>query len=79
MPDREKEITYPVCLATSTTGVKFDPHYYANVVGHIIAIQLPLVVGLGMKNNIISCKFFPSLPLLHKQLLMVPSFDRNWL
>ncbi|KAF9444633.1 hypothetical protein P691DRAFT_807110 [Macrolepiota fuliginosa MF-IS2] len=39
---------------TSTKGVKFDPHYYANIAGHIVALQFPLIVALGMKNNIIS-------------------------
>ncbi|KXN81188.1 Ferric/cupric reductase transmembrane component 1 [Leucoagaricus sp. SymC.cos] len=49
-----------ICLAwslintTSTKGVKFDPHYYANITGNIASIQFPLIVALGMKNNIIS-------------------------
>jgi ferric-chelate reductase len=42
-------------IATSTKGVKFDPVYWANTAGNIAATQLPLVVALGMKNNIISC------------------------
>lgn len=52
---RRKENAYRIYPATSTTGVKFDPHYYANIAGNIATLQFPLVVALGMKNNIISC------------------------
>lgn len=49
-----------VCLAwtlintTSKKGVKFDPRYYANIASNIACSQLPFVVALGMRNNIIS-------------------------
>ena len=44
-------------LATSLTGIKVDPQYYADRAGNIAASQLPIMVALGTKNNIISCKF----------------------
>jgi hypothetical protein len=47
-------------IATSKKGAKFDPHYYANIAGNIATIQFPLVVALGMKNNIISCELKPN-------------------
>ncbi|KAF5356912.1 hypothetical protein D9756_006406 [Leucocoprinus leucothites] len=46
--------TWSLINTTSTKGVKFDPHYYANIAGNIATIQFPLIVALGMKNNIIS-------------------------
>ncbi|KAF5356913.1 hypothetical protein D9756_006407 [Leucocoprinus leucothites] len=46
--------TWVLVNTTSTDGVKFDPHYYANIAGTTAAIQFPLLVALGMKNNIIS-------------------------
>ena len=44
-------------LATSLTGIKVGPQYYANRAGNIAASQLPIMVVLGSKNNLISCKF----------------------
>jgi hypothetical protein len=44
-------------LATTLTGLQVNPRYYANRAGRIAASQLPLVVALGMKNNLISCEF----------------------
>ena len=44
-------------LATSLTGIKVDPQYYADRAGNIAASQLPIMVALGTKNNLISCKF----------------------
>ena len=43
-------------LATSLTGVKLDPRYYADRAGHLAASQLPIMAALGTKNNLISCK-----------------------
>ena len=43
-------------LATSLTGIKVDPQYYADRAGNIAASQLPIMVALGTKNNLISCK-----------------------
>ena len=45
-------------LATSLTGIKLevDPQYHANRAGNIAASQLPMMVALGTKNNLISCK-----------------------
>lgn len=40
--------------ATNTSGHILDPRYYANRAGKIAALQVPLVVALGMKNNILS-------------------------
>ncbi|KAI0322907.1 ferric reductase like transmembrane component-domain-containing protein [Amylostereum chailletii] len=39
---------------TNTAGRKFDPSYYANRAGCIAALQTPLVVALGMRNNVIA-------------------------
>ena len=44
-----------VYLGTSTTGIRADPQYYADRAGRIAASQLPVVIALGMRNNIISC------------------------
>jgi len=44
-----------VYLGTSTTGVRADPKYYANRAGRIAASHFPVVIALGMRNNIISC------------------------
>ena len=41
-------------LATSLTGIKVDPQYYADRAGNIAASQLPIMVALGTKNNLIS-------------------------
>ena len=46
---------FTVYLGTSTTGVRADPQYYADRAGRIAASQLPVVIALGMRNNIISC------------------------
>ena len=43
-------------LATSLTGIKVDPQYFADRAGNIAATQLPIMVALGTKNNLISCK-----------------------
>ncbi|KIM37179.1 hypothetical protein M413DRAFT_77388 [Hebeloma cylindrosporum] len=40
--------------STSTTGLRADPQYYADRAGRIAASQLPVVIALGMRNNIIS-------------------------
>ncbi|KAF8903885.1 ferric reductase NAD binding domain-containing protein [Gymnopilus junonius] len=39
---------------TTLEGQKVEAHYYANRAGTIAASQLPIVIALGMKNNIIS-------------------------
>lgn len=39
---------------TSTTGIKFEPHYFGNRAGDIAASQIPIIVALGTRNNIIS-------------------------
>ena len=44
-------------LATSLTGIKLDPRYYADRAGHLAASQLPIMAALGTKNNLISCNF----------------------
>lgn len=43
-------------IATNTSGQMLDPRYYANRAGKIAALQVPLVVALSMKNNILSCE-----------------------
>jgi ferric-chelate reductase len=44
-------------LGTSLAGIKLDPNYYADRAGNIAAAQLPILVALAAKNNLISCKF----------------------
>lgn len=44
-------------LATTFTGFNVNPRYYANRAGTMTASQLPIMVALGMKNNLISCGF----------------------
>ncbi|KAF8809132.1 hypothetical protein BYT27DRAFT_7232494 [Phlegmacium glaucopus] len=39
---------------TTIAGAKVDPHYFANRAGTITASQLPIMIALGMRNNIIS-------------------------
>lgn len=39
---------------TSTTGIRFEPHYFGNRAGDIAASQVPIIVALGTRNNIIS-------------------------
>lgn len=53
-----------VVTATNTSGHMLDPRYYANRAGKIAALQVPLVVALGMKNNILSCEFLRLLVIL---------------
>ncbi|KAF4618189.1 hypothetical protein D9613_011675 [Agrocybe pediades] len=46
--------TWALINTTTTTGVKLEPHYYANRAGTIAASQLPIMTALGMRNNLIS-------------------------
>ncbi|KAG6907768.1 hypothetical protein DXG01_007481 [Tephrocybe rancida] len=39
---------------TNVEGVKYDPKYWANIAANIVTTQLPLMVALGTKNNIIA-------------------------
>jgi ferric-chelate reductase len=41
--------------ATTLTGQKLAPSYWANVVACVMASQFGIITALGMKNNIISC------------------------
>jgi len=48
-------------IATSLDGTKFSRGYYTDRTANIACGQLPLVVALGTKNNIVGCKIsFPS-------------------
>lgn len=49
--------------ATSLDGTRFARQYYMNRAATIACSQLPLVVSLGTKNNIIGRKLYSSLPL----------------
>ncbi|PBK94890.1 hypothetical protein ARMGADRAFT_70789 [Armillaria gallica] len=54
---------------TNTMGLKFDPLYWANRSATMAASQFPLLVALGMKNNIISFLTgipFEKLSILHR-------------
>jgi hypothetical protein len=44
-----------VISATTVTGQKLAPSYWANIVACVVASQFGIVTALGMKNNIISC------------------------
>lgn len=48
-------------IATSLDGTKFERAYYMDRAANIACGQLPLVVALGTKNNIVGCKVFFSL------------------
>jgi len=43
-------------IATSLDGIKFQRAYYTDRAANIACGQLPLVVALGTKNNIVGCK-----------------------
>ncbi|KAJ6570966.1 ferric reductase NAD binding domain-containing protein [Mycena vulgaris] len=57
--------TWTLVNTTAQTGERFHPRYYANRAGFIAATQFPLLIALGMKNNIITCDF-DKLNLLHR-------------
>ncbi|KAK0203870.1 iron reductase [Desarmillaria ectypa] len=62
-------LTWTLINTTATTGLKFDPNYWANRAGTIAASQFPLLVALGMKNNILSFLTgvsFEKLSILHR-------------
>lgn len=48
--------------ATNLEGEVLDPRYYANRAGKIAAVQVPIVVALGMKNNLVSCTWSLTFP-----------------
>lgn len=43
-----------MCVATDLQGQKFTPSYMSSRSGTIATSQFPLIVALGMKNNILS-------------------------
>ena len=43
--------------ATTLTGQKLAPSYWANIVACVMASQFGIVTALGMKNNVISCVY----------------------
>ncbi|KAK0473691.1 iron reductase [Armillaria novae-zelandiae] len=62
-------LTWILINTTDTMGLKFDPFYWANRSATIAASQFPLLVALGMKNNIISLLTgipFEKLSILHR-------------
>ncbi|KAJ7099901.1 ferric reductase NAD binding domain-containing protein [Mycena belliarum] len=61
--------TWAFINTTNLEGVKLSPQYYANRIGLIAATQLPLMISLGMKNNIITFLTgisFDKLNILHR-------------
>ncbi|KAJ7153834.1 ferric reductase NAD binding domain-containing protein [Mycena filopes] len=46
--------TWALINSTDLEGNRFSPRYYADRSGLIVATQFPLLIALGMKNNIIS-------------------------
>lgn len=48
---------YFMTLATTTTGIKAEPHYWANRAGTMAASQLPIMTALGMRNNLVSSEY----------------------
>ncbi|KAK0454149.1 uncharacterized protein EV420DRAFT_1645374 [Desarmillaria tabescens] len=66
--------TWSLINSTATTGLRFDPKYWANTAGNIAASQLSLLVALGMKNNIFSFLTgvsFDKLNFLHRMVARV--------
>ncbi|PBK61566.1 hypothetical protein ARMSODRAFT_653237 [Armillaria solidipes] len=62
-------LTWTLINTTNTMGLKFDPMYWANRAATMAASQFPLLVALGMKNNIISFLTgvsFEKLCILHR-------------
>ncbi|KAJ7436564.1 ferric reductase like transmembrane component-domain-containing protein [Mycena latifolia] len=61
--------TWALINTTNLEGVMLSPQYYANRIGLIAATQFPLVIALGMKNNIITFLTgisFDKLNILHR-------------
>ncbi|KAJ7430521.1 ferric reductase like transmembrane component-domain-containing protein [Mycena galericulata] len=61
--------TWAFINTTTVEGVHLSPEYYANRVGLIAATQLPLLIALGMKNNILTVLTgvsFDKLNILHR-------------
>ncbi|KAJ7448009.1 ferric reductase NAD binding domain-containing protein [Mycena latifolia] len=61
--------TWALLNTTNLEGVMLSPQYYANRIGLIAATQFPLVIALGMKNNIITFLTgisFDKLNILHR-------------
>ncbi|KAJ7082379.1 ferric reductase like transmembrane component-domain-containing protein [Mycena belliarum] len=61
--------TWAFINTTNLAGERFAPRYYANRSGFIAATQFPLLIALGMKNNIITFLTgvgFDKLNLLHR-------------
>ncbi|KAJ7157553.1 ferric reductase like transmembrane component-domain-containing protein [Mycena crocata] len=66
--------TWALINSTNLAGERFHPRYYANRSGFIAASQFPLLIALGMKNNIISFLTgvsFDKLNLLHRVVARV--------
>ncbi|KAJ7134928.1 ferric reductase like transmembrane component-domain-containing protein [Mycena crocata] len=61
--------TWALINTTNLAGVRLSPQYYANRTGLIAATQFPLLVALGMKNNILTFLTgvsFDKLNILHR-------------
>ncbi|KAJ7735728.1 ferric reductase like transmembrane component-domain-containing protein [Mycena metata] len=62
-------LTWALINTTSIEGVRLSPQYYANRTGIIAATQFPLMIALGMKNNILTFLTgisFDKLNILHR-------------
>ncbi|KAJ7665880.1 ferric reductase like transmembrane component-domain-containing protein [Mycena polygramma] len=61
--------TWALINTTNLEGVRLSPQYYANRAGVIAATQFPLLIALGMKNNILTLLTgisFDKLNILHR-------------
>ncbi|KAJ6601629.1 ferric reductase NAD binding domain-containing protein [Mycena sp. CBHHK59/15] len=61
--------TWALLNTTSIAGVHYSPQYYANRAGLIAATQFPLMIALGMKNNVLTFLTgisFDKLNVLHR-------------
>ncbi|KAJ6478828.1 ferric reductase like transmembrane component-domain-containing protein [Mycena vitilis] len=61
--------TWAMINTTNLEGVRLSPQYYANRAGVIAATQFPLLIALGMKNNILTLLTgisFDKLNILHR-------------
>ncbi|KAJ7022557.1 ferric reductase like transmembrane component-domain-containing protein [Mycena alexandri] len=62
-------LTWALINTTNLEGLRLSPQYYANRTGIIAATQFPLMIALGMKNNILTFLTgisFDKLNILHR-------------
>ncbi|KAJ7041846.1 hypothetical protein C8F04DRAFT_1391021 [Mycena alexandri] len=63
--------TWTLINTTDVEGNRFSPRYFADRSGLIVATQFPLLIALGMKNNIVSWISYDKLSILHRVVARV--------